>query len=89
MHAGTGLADQQCGDLRFVIIDAERMPFIARNISTAWEAGKPGVLTKHRAAEAANRGGPKLVRMTTQPSVTVDLDIEIDYGQVYIYSVAP
>lgn len=27
--------------------------------------------------------------MTSQPSVTIDLEIEIDYGQVYIYSVAP
>lgn len=49
------LADEQCEDLKFVVIDAERMPFIARNISTAWEAGKPGVLTKDRAAEAVNR----------------------------------
>ncbi len=49
------LADQRCDDLKFVIIDATRMPFIARNISTAREAGKPGVLTKDRAAEAVNR----------------------------------
>ncbi|PXY37237.1 NucA/NucB deoxyribonuclease domain-containing protein [Prauserella flavalba] len=49
------LADEQCDDLKFVIIDAARMPFIARNISTAWAAGKPGVLTKDRAAEAVNR----------------------------------
>lgn len=27
--------------------------------------------------------------MTNQPSVTIDLEIEIDYGQVYIYSAAP
>jgi hypothetical protein len=50
-----GLADQQCDALKFVIIDAARMPFIARNISTAWETGKPGVLTKDSAAESANR----------------------------------
>lgn len=49
------LAAEQCDDLRFVIIDAARMPFIARNISTAWTAGKPGVLTKDRTAEVANR----------------------------------
>lgn len=49
------LADGQCDDLKFVIIDAARMPFIARNISTAWQAGKPAVLTKDRSAEAANR----------------------------------
>lgn len=29
------------------------------------------------------------MRMTSQPSVTIDLEIEIDYGQVYIYSAAP
>jgi hypothetical protein len=50
-----GLADQQCDDLKFVIIDAARMPFIARNISTAWQAGKPGVLTKDLTVRAANR----------------------------------
>lgn len=50
-----GLADEQCDDLKFVVIDAAKMPFIARNISTAWQAGHPGVLTKDRAAEAANR----------------------------------
>ncbi|WP_158852889.1 NucA/NucB deoxyribonuclease domain-containing protein [Saccharothrix deserti] len=50
-----GLADQQCDDLKFVILDAAKMPFIARNISTAWQAGHPGVLTKDRTAEAVNR----------------------------------
>jgi len=49
------LADRQCGDLKFVVIDAARMPFIARNISTAWQVGKPGVLTKDSAAETVNR----------------------------------
>jgi hypothetical protein len=50
-----GLTDQQCDDLKFVIIDAAKMPFVARNISTAWESGRPGVLTKDKAAESANR----------------------------------
>jgi hypothetical protein len=27
--------------------------------------------------------------MMSEPSVTIDLDIEIDHGQLYIYSVAP
>ena len=49
------LADEECDDLKFVIIDADRMPFIARNISTAWDAGKPGVLTKDRTSESDNR----------------------------------
>ncbi|MPZ79775.1 MAG: hypothetical protein GEV28_04995 [Actinophytocola sp.] len=50
-----GLADQECDDLKFVIIDAAKMPFIARNISTAWGSGKPGVLTKDSTRTAANR----------------------------------
>jgi hypothetical protein len=49
------LTEQKCGNLTFVIIDAAGMPFITRNISTAWEAGKPGVLTRDRAAETGNR----------------------------------
>jgi hypothetical protein len=50
------LAEGRCDDLKFIKIDAARMPFIARNISTAWEAGKPGVLTKNnKAGEMANR----------------------------------
>jgi hypothetical protein len=48
------LTSGQCNDVKFVIIDAARMPFIARNISTAWQAGQPGMLTKDGAAEAAN-----------------------------------
>jgi hypothetical protein len=53
--ADQGLAEGQCDDLKFVIFDAARMPFITRNISTAWAAGKPGVLTKDSGVEAANR----------------------------------
>jgi hypothetical protein len=49
------LADEQCDDLKFVVMDAAKMPFVTRNISTAWQAGKPGVLTKDKAAEPANR----------------------------------
>jgi Deoxyribonuclease NucA/NucB len=49
------LADQQCDDLKFIIFDAARMPFITRNISTAWSAGKPGMLTKDATVQAANR----------------------------------
>lgn len=47
----TQVVDQQCDDVKFIIIDATRMPFIARNISTAWERGKPGVLTKDSTQE--------------------------------------
>jgi hypothetical protein len=49
------LADGQCDNLKFVIMDAARMPFITRNISTAWRVGKPGVLTKDANAEPVNR----------------------------------
>ncbi|CRK55913.1 hypothetical protein [Alloactinosynnema sp. L-07] len=48
-------ADPECDGLKFVVIDAAKMPFIARNISTAWQVGKPGVLTKDRLAEGVNR----------------------------------
>ena len=48
---------QGCGGCqKFVAIDASKMPFIARNISTAWATGKPVNLTKANAAQnAANR----------------------------------
>jgi hypothetical protein len=49
------LADSQCDDLKFIIFDAAKMPFITRNISTAWQSGKPGVLTKDSTAEPGNR----------------------------------
>lgn len=29
------------------------------------------------------------MRMTSEPSVSINLQVEIDYGQLYIYSVAP
>lgn len=29
------------------------------------------------------------MRMRSHPSITIDLEVEIDYGQLYIYSVAP
>lgn len=44
-----------CDDVKILAISAAKMPFIARNISTAWEAGHEGVLTKDSAAEPANR----------------------------------
>jgi hypothetical protein len=50
-----GLADEQCDDFKFVIMDAAKMPYITRNISTAWQAGKPSVLTKDSAQEPENR----------------------------------
>lgn len=38
------LADKRCGDAKVLIIDAAKMPFIARNIKLAWSSGKPAML---------------------------------------------
>lgn len=48
---------QGCGGCqKFVAIDASKMPFIARNISSAWAQGRPVNLTKANPAQvAANR----------------------------------
>ncbi|MGH3759886.1 NucA/NucB deoxyribonuclease domain-containing protein [Actinophytocola sp.] len=34
------LATKQCGEIKLVILDAAKMPFIGRNISSAWGEGK-------------------------------------------------
>ncbi|PWK83222.1 deoxyribonuclease NucA/NucB [Lentzea atacamensis] len=49
------LEEKACEDLKFVILDAAKMPFITRNVSTAWKAGHPGVLTKDSTRQADNR----------------------------------
>lgn len=49
------LAEGACEDLKFIVFDASKMPFITRNISEAWKAGKEGVLTKDSQAEPQNR----------------------------------
>jgi hypothetical protein len=49
------LNDRKCGDLKVLVIDAERMPFIARNIQLAWSEGKPFILHRNSAKQAANR----------------------------------
>lgn len=49
------LTDGACEDLKFIIFDAAKMPFITRNISEAWKSGKEGVLTKDSGAETQNR----------------------------------
>jgi len=33
------LAERQCGDLKVVIMDAAKMPYITRNIALAWGEG--------------------------------------------------
>jgi len=47
--------DKRCGDLKVVVMDAAKMPFITRNMLLAWTEGKPGILTRNKAAEKANR----------------------------------
>lgn len=45
--------DKRCGDRKVVVVDAARMPFIARNISLAWGEGHKFLLT--RDASESNR----------------------------------
>ncbi|GAA3040490.1 NucA/NucB deoxyribonuclease domain-containing protein [Actinokineospora globicatena] len=49
------LTTRQCGDVKVVVIDAAKMPFIARNIHLAWGEGQPSVLTRNSAKQPANR----------------------------------
>jgi hypothetical protein len=49
------VTERQCGDLHVLVVDARKMPFIARNTRLAWESGLPAVLTMNRPKQAANR----------------------------------
>lgn len=49
------VADKRCGDLHVLLVDANKIPFIARNTKLAWESGRPGVLTMNRAKQDENR----------------------------------
>ncbi|TWP45947.1 hypothetical protein FKR81_37640 [Lentzea tibetensis] len=40
------LKQRQCDDLKVVLIDAAKMPFIAQNIIAAWAEGKPFIMHK-------------------------------------------
>lgn len=51
----TIIAEKRCGDLRVLIVDASKMPFIARNTKLAWEEGLPAVLTMNRDKQETNR----------------------------------
>lgn len=44
-----------CDDMPILLVDARRIPFIARNTKLAWESGLPAVLTMNRAKQHANR----------------------------------
>jgi hypothetical protein len=47
--------DRVCDDRRVLLVDAAKMPFIARNTKLAWGEGHPGILTMNRGKQAANR----------------------------------
>lgn len=49
------LAQKSCDGLRILVVDATRMPFIARNTKLAWESGLPAVLTMDRSRQGDNR----------------------------------
>ncbi|MFC4851927.1 NucA/NucB deoxyribonuclease domain-containing protein [Actinophytocola glycyrrhizae] len=49
------VAQKSCDDLRVLVVDAARMPFIARNTKLAWESGLPAMLTMERSKQEANR----------------------------------
>lgn len=52
---GTIVTERSCDGLRILVVDASRMPFIARNTKLAWESGHPAVLTTNRTKMSANR----------------------------------
>lgn len=51
----TAITEKHCGDLRVLVVDASRMPFIARNTKLAWESGRPAILTMNRGKIRSNR----------------------------------
>ena len=50
------ISERRCGDLRVLVVDAARIPFIARNTKLAWESGLPAVLTMDRGKQREHRG---------------------------------
>jgi hypothetical protein len=49
------IADKRCDDLKVVVINAAKMPYIARSIQLAWGEGQPFILHRNSAKQAANR----------------------------------
>lgn len=47
---------RKCGDVKIVVLDAGKMPYITRNIRLAWGEGKPFVLTRNSPMKNINRG---------------------------------
>jgi hypothetical protein len=50
------LTTRRCGDLKVVIINADKMSYIARNIKLAWAEGKPALLHRESTGARAKRG---------------------------------
>lgn len=51
----TTIAQRSCDGLRVLVVEAGKMPFIARNTKLAWESGLPAMLTMDRSRQTANR----------------------------------
>jgi hypothetical protein len=49
------LSQKSCDGLRVLVVDATKMPFIARNTKLAWESGRPAILTMDRTRQTTNR----------------------------------
>jgi len=50
------LSQRACGGVKIVVFDAAQLPFVTQNITDAWWAADPEVLTSDSGAESANRG---------------------------------
>lgn len=47
--------NKRCGDRKILLVNAKKMPFIARNTKLGWESGLPTTLTMNRPLQVANR----------------------------------
>ena len=59
--------ERGCDDVKVVVIDAAKMPFIARNIKLAWQGGKPSILHRESVGSRAKRAkacGPSVFTRT-------------------------
>ncbi|MEV6241059.1 NucA/NucB deoxyribonuclease domain-containing protein [Lentzea sp. NPDC051838] len=48
------VSQKKCGDLKVIIMDAAKMPYITRNIALAWGEGKDFILTRSSTPRDAN-----------------------------------
>ncbi|WP_309117049.1 NucA/NucB deoxyribonuclease domain-containing protein [Saccharothrix sp.] len=49
------VSDRVCDERHVLLVDAAKMPFIARNTNLAWSDGHPGILTMNRSKQNTNR----------------------------------